>query len=192
MAGRNRRSPEHLRKLRETTKLLMSLSVKLRLGPKSRAPDHRRAASAGSPSPPSYPCSFAPYPLLGAEDPALHDDRRSRARGGRSARLLNRALIVGLKPRAQGRREKTARYAGGRTVGLRPRTSPAIRARSIALVLKPWQDPPCYGHLGNDAGAADLLKQMLAHGLSRYEPEPAGALAAIEAVSSNDEPPRAA
>ena len=61
-----------------------------------------------------------------------------------------------------------------------------------ALKLKPWRDPPCYGHLGNDAGAADLLTQMLAHGLSRYEPEPAGALAAIEAVSSNDEPPRAA
>jgi hypothetical protein len=42
LAGRKRRSPEHLRGLRETTKLLMTLSTKLRLGPKSRAPDHRR------------------------------------------------------------------------------------------------------------------------------------------------------
>jgi phage terminase small subunit len=66
MAGRNRRSPEHLRELRETTKLLMSLSVKLRLGPKSRAPDHRRAASAGSRSPPSY---YDLHPVAGAEDP---------------------------------------------------------------------------------------------------------------------------
>jgi hypothetical protein len=54
LADRKRRSPEHQRELRETTKLVMSLATKLRLGPKSRAPDHRRAASAGSRSPPSY------------------------------------------------------------------------------------------------------------------------------------------
>lgn len=54
LAARKRRSSEQLRELRETTKLLMALATKLRLGPKSRAPDHRRAASAGSRLPPSY------------------------------------------------------------------------------------------------------------------------------------------
>ena len=54
LAVRKRRSPDDLRGLRETTKLLMTLATKLRIGPKSRAPDHRRAASAGSRSPPSY------------------------------------------------------------------------------------------------------------------------------------------
>jgi hypothetical protein len=42
-----RRTAEQQRDLRAETAIIMSLSVKLRLGPKSRAPDHRRAASAG-------------------------------------------------------------------------------------------------------------------------------------------------
>jgi phage terminase small subunit len=45
---RRRRAPvEEMRDLRDTTRLIMSLSTKLRLGPKSRAPDNRRAATAG-------------------------------------------------------------------------------------------------------------------------------------------------
>jgi hypothetical protein len=42
-----RRTVEQQRDLRAVTALIMSLSTKLRLGPKSRAPDNRRAASAG-------------------------------------------------------------------------------------------------------------------------------------------------
>jgi hypothetical protein len=44
---KKRRTAEQQRDLRATTALVMSLSTKLRLGPKSRAPDNRRAASAG-------------------------------------------------------------------------------------------------------------------------------------------------
>ena len=42
-----RRTVEQQRDLRAATSLIMSLSTKLRLGPKSRAPNNRRAASAG-------------------------------------------------------------------------------------------------------------------------------------------------
>ena len=56
-----------------------------------------------------------------------------------------------------------------------------------ALALKPWQDPPA--NLDEDADEPDnaarasnaagrqLLRQMLAAGLSRYEPDPLAALA---------------
>jgi hypothetical protein len=42
-----RRTAEQNRELRATTILIANLSSKLRLGPKSRAPDNRRAQSAG-------------------------------------------------------------------------------------------------------------------------------------------------
>ena len=44
---RKRRTLEQQRDLRAVTSLVMSLSTKLRLGPKSRSPNNRRAASAG-------------------------------------------------------------------------------------------------------------------------------------------------
>jgi hypothetical protein len=47
LMARKRRTAEQQRDLRAETALVMSLSTKLRLGPKSRAPDNRRAASAG-------------------------------------------------------------------------------------------------------------------------------------------------
>jgi hypothetical protein len=43
------------------------------------------------------------------------------------------------------------------------------------LKLLPHQSPPC-GFIGNDLDAADLLRRMLAAGLSRYEPDPLAAL----------------
>ncbi|RVD72934.1 MAG: hypothetical protein E5V62_02970 [Mesorhizobium sp.] len=54
-----------------------------------------------------------------------------------------------------------------------------------ALRLKPWELPPLYGGpLPGDTGlvrssglqAKRLLERMLAAGLSRYEPDPVGAL----------------
>ena len=45
--ARKRRTAEQQRDLRAATALIITLSTKLRLGPKSRAPDNRRAASAG-------------------------------------------------------------------------------------------------------------------------------------------------
>jgi hypothetical protein len=47
LMARKRRTAEQQRDLRAETALIVSLSTKLRLGPKSRAPDNRRAASAG-------------------------------------------------------------------------------------------------------------------------------------------------
>jgi hypothetical protein len=47
LMARKRRNAEQQRDLRAETAIVMSLSTKLRLGPKSRAPDNRRAASAG-------------------------------------------------------------------------------------------------------------------------------------------------
>jgi hypothetical protein len=47
LMARKRRTADQHRELRAETALIMSLSTKLRLGPKSRAPDNRRAASAG-------------------------------------------------------------------------------------------------------------------------------------------------
>ena len=44
---RKHRNPEQERDLRDATRLIITPSTKLRLGPKSRAPDNRRAASAG-------------------------------------------------------------------------------------------------------------------------------------------------
>jgi hypothetical protein len=62
--------------------------------------------------------------------------------------------------------------------------SAAYSCQVRVLGLKPWQSPPCYGdaHPGHDghADAAVLLKRLLACGLSRYEPDPLGALAKVE------------
>src|SRR5262245_58595280 len=49
------------------------------------------------------------------------------------------------------------------------------------LVLKPWQEPPCWAdefeEHPRDKAAQHLLRQMLRAGLSRYEPDPMAALA---------------
>jgi len=45
-----------------------------------------------------------------------------------------------------------------------------------ALHLKPWQDPPMYGDLGDDPQAARLLRRMLRAGISRYAPDPLAVL----------------
>jgi hypothetical protein len=68
----------------------------------------------------------------------------------------------------------------------------AYVAQDNALRLKPWEMPPCWirdldaslqqppdDHRGEHR-AAVLLKRLLAAGLSRYEPNPLAALAAIE------------
>jgi hypothetical protein len=65
---RRRRAPvEEMRDLRDTTRLIMSLSTKLRLGPKSRAPDNRRAATAGL-------RPFGPRPWDPVEEPEAAKD----------------------------------------------------------------------------------------------------------------------
>src|SRR5262245_48320543 len=66
----------------------------------------------------------------------------------------------------------------------------AYTAQCDALRLKPWQWPPCWiadiaaepppDHSGRRR-AAELLQRLLAAGLSRYEPDPLGALERAEA-----------
>lgn len=66
-----------------------------------------------------------------------------------------------------------------------------------ALKLKPWRDPPCYGHLRTDDGAYsdpaahELAERLEAAGPSIFEPDPIAALAAIEARTPGEPPPRA-
>jgi hypothetical protein len=51
------------------------------------------------------------------------------------------------------------------------------------LELRPWESPPMYGDSGSGDGrvrARELLKRLLAAGLSRYEPDPLKALAKYE------------
>jgi hypothetical protein len=57
------------------------------------------------------------------------------------------------------------------------------------LGLKPWESPPC--HIGDpdelgadhrDHAGAKLLRKMLAAGVSRYAPDPIGAIALAKAV----------
>jgi len=68
----------------------------------------------------------------------------------------------------------------------------AYGAQYDALRLRPWQWPPCWiGDIDAELAAppdqsgrhraAELLQRMLAAGLSQFEPDPLGALAAVEA-----------
>jgi hypothetical protein len=60
-----------------------------------------------------------------------------------------------------------------------------------ALHLKPWQPPPCWAEIDdqdNEAGpisgrkaAAELLRRMLALGISHWHPDPLAAIEAAEA-----------
>ena len=67
----------------------------------------------------------------------------------------------------------------------------AFHCQCKSLKLRPWQSPPMYGHLDGDTGATILLKRLLNAGLSRWEPDPLGALARVEAYTQR-EPPAAA
>jgi hypothetical protein len=78
----------------------------------------------------------------------------------------------------------------------------AYCAQCITLRLRPWESPPAWvGDLratlaaGDDGGseyrAAQLLQRMLAAGISKYEPDPVGALerAKEPSVSLTEQPP---
>jgi hypothetical protein len=67
----------------------------------------------------------------------------------------------------------------------------AYCAQGRALDLMPWQSPPCHANLralsepfGDPRAAresAELLRRLLDAGLSRFEPDPLGALEQAEA-----------
>ena len=73
-------------------------------------------------------------------------------------------------------------------------------ARTTLLNLKPWQPPPCWQGderpvddfaTAGRVAAWELRRRLLAAGLSAFEPDPVGALAAIEARAHGDLPPAA-
>jgi hypothetical protein len=96
---------------------------------------------------------------------------------------LERAVAIALASDEPGEREQIAGKL--RRDWFEAATFAAYGCQVRALGLKPWQSPPCYGdaHPGHDghADAAVLLKRLLDAGLSRWEPDPVGALSAIEA-----------
>jgi hypothetical protein len=58
-----------------------------------------------------------------------------------------------------------------------------------ALKLKPWEVPPCLGHLDNGSGRDEqawrLLKRMQKAGVSRWHPSPIAACEAAEKVKAD-------
>ena len=75
---KRRRAAEQERDLRAATALIITLSTKLRLGPKSRAPDNRRAASAGMRRPGPKPWDRRPWDPP-AEEPEAPETERPKA-----------------------------------------------------------------------------------------------------------------
>lgn len=94
---------------------------------------------------------------------------------------LGRALTLAQRE-SQGRREQIARMLS-EDGWLYAAHFASSHCQRTALRLKPWRDPPLYGDFSDDADAAALLKQLLDAGLSRYEPDPADALARIGAAA---------
>jgi hypothetical protein len=46
----------------------------------------------------------------------------------------------------------------------------------ISLDLKPWQIPPCWAKEDSGTEAGELLRRMIEAGVSKYDPDPVGAL----------------
>jgi hypothetical protein len=79
----------------------------------------------------------------------------------------------------------------------------AYHCQDRELRLKPWQTPPCWLRTDADVKAAlatpppdlkgrrfaaELVQQLLAAGLSRYEPDPLRALAKADKAATKREP----
>jgi hypothetical protein len=54
-----------------------------------------------------------------------------------------------------------------------------------SLHLRPWELPPSSADVCGDDPAAELLRKMLAGGLSKFEPEPVAALAEKAAAAAS-------
>jgi hypothetical protein len=94
---------------------------------------------------------------------------------------LGRAVALVRASEDPGRRDQIARMLA-EDDWFEAATFAAYSCQRRALGLRPWQDPPCYGDSSNDgrnAEAAALLQRLLDAGLSRWEADPAGALAAL-------------
>jgi hypothetical protein len=79
--------------------------------------------------------------------------------------------------------------------------SAAYGCQLRTLKLRPWQCPPCWANdeidptqpdrYGNMPDEVRFLQRMLAAGISRYEPDPLSALAAIERAEAEAAAPAA-
>ena len=92
---------------------------------------------------------------------------------------LRRAMEIAM--REPGRKEQLeSKVNGYRGVEPEPWTEVAEFAafcvQSDTLHLKPWECPPCSAY--DDKAALKLLDRMLEAGISQWEPDPLGALAA--------------
>lgn len=77
---------------------------------------------------------------------------------------------------------------------LKAQMQAAYHCQTNNLKLRPWESPPMYGNSGSGDGrvrARELLTRLLTCGLSRYEPDPIGALAKVEAREHGELPPAA-
>jgi hypothetical protein len=86
--------------------------------------------------------------------------------------------------------ERALKIAQASEPGEQDARTAAYTCQRRALQLRPWQSPPCYGdaspgHDGHRDSEA-LLRKLLDAGLSRWEPDPIGALSAIEARAHGD------
>ncbi len=53
-----------------------------------------------------------------------------------------------------------------------------------SLHLKPWEAPPCHVNEDDDGPAGQLLRQMIALGISRWAPDPVGAIEAAKQAAT--------
>ena len=154
------------------------LSTRLRLGPRSRSHYTRKGKPVSAPS--YYDLNDRPN----GKGLVVVKTRTRLSEVDRDA--LERALALAKASDEPGRREQRHKD------WFEAAASAAYSCQRRALQLKPWQSPPCYGdaHPGRDghADAAVLLKRLLDNNLSRWEPDPIGALAAIEARAHGELP----
>jgi hypothetical protein len=105
---------------------------------------------------------------------------------------LDRAIALVQASKDPGRREQIAQMLS-EDPWIEAAHFASFHCQCKALALRPWNSPPAYGDVGDDAAAAALLKRLLDNNLSRWEPNPIAALQALdEARAHGDLPPAAA
>jgi hypothetical protein len=99
------------------------------------------------------------------------------------------ALVLSMRlARSQGNGEQLDRMLEGRPWAA-VASFAAYSCQIDFLRLMPWQQPPCDADIEPvDPDGCELLERMLAHGVSRYHPDPERAIAAAEAALGGKRP----
>ena len=109
----------------------------------------------------------------------MQDDDSEDDYDERDRRALRRALSIRFSS-VQGKLEMLNLLASRSWGEVAERAAYSCQIRALALL--PWQQPPCRGDgYHKQPEAAALLARMLRAGVSRFEPDPAAALAKAEA-----------